>query len=98
MTALALLLLNIIIKPVLKILFLPLNILTLGFFRWLINVAVIYFLTILLPYITVRSFEFPGLRYGDLYISSFHVSYFLSLIFASFLINLAVEVINWLID
>ena len=54
-------LLMLIVKPLLKILFIPFNFLTFGLAGWFINVVVMYILTLVLPEVVIRPFHFPGL-------------------------------------
>lgn len=42
-------LLNSVVKPVLKLLFLPVNIITFGFFSWVINISLLWLATYLVP-------------------------------------------------
>ncbi len=47
--SLVLTLVNIIIRPLVNLLLLPINLITLGSFRWLVNVATIYLVTVFVP-------------------------------------------------
>src|SRR3989338_5484897 len=57
---LVLCLLFMIVKPILKILSLPLNLVTLGLFSFLTNTIILYLATILVPQIKISSFTFSG--------------------------------------
>jgi len=78
-TALVLSILMVIIKPLLKILFIPINIMTFGLFSWTINVFVMYLLTFLVPSIIITPWNFSGFTYAGFVIPDFHVTYILSL-------------------
>src|SRR5690348_11087223 len=52
--------LMLIVQPILKILFIPINIITFGLLSWLINVIVIYLLTLFVPEMHVVPWLFPG--------------------------------------
>ena len=69
---------EIIIKPILKIVTLPFNLLTLGFFSSFINVAVFYLITIFYPKIQILAFDFPGFSYHEFHLPAFHVPLLLS--------------------
>ena len=94
--ALVLTLILIFIKPLLKLLFLPINFLTLGVFSWIINVAVIYLLTIFVPQIKVLAFQFPGFSYQGFTIPSMYLGYFQSFIIISFTISIISNFLAWL--
>jgi putative membrane protein len=97
-TAVVFILLNWFLKPVLKIIFLPLNLLTFGFFRWIINALVLFVLSAVVPYVDIYSFEFSGLSSQELTIPPARISYFFSLILAAFFIHLTVEFYMWLVE
>lgn len=88
---------NILLIPLLKILLLPLNLLTVGLFSWLANVLGLYFLVTIMPFFKVSSFYFPGGNYDGFAIPSFNLSPFLVVIVASFLIGFIHHFLNWLI-
>ena len=76
-------LLMLIVKPLLKILFIPINIITFGLFSWFINVIILYILTVFVPDVQVEPWIYPGFAWSGFVIPSFEISYFLSLIIAS---------------
>lgn len=79
--------LMLIVRPLLKILFIPINILTFGLLSWFINVIVIYILTIVVPEVSIRPWTFPGTTWGGFVIPQINVSYFLALIVTSLAIT-----------
>lgn len=96
--AAALMLINLAIIPLLKIMFLPLNLLTLGFFTWVINVIGLYFLTVLLPEFKLIPFYFSGLDLGFLIIPALNLNILQVAILASFLIGLITHLLHWLCE
>src|SRR5579872_3972768 len=54
------------IKPIINIISLPLNLISLGFFSFLTNALILYILTVLIPQITVKDFTYPGFKYGEI--------------------------------
>ena len=58
--ALIFLLFNLLVSPLIKLLLLPINLLTLGLFRWITQVLVIYLFDILYTGITISSYYFAG--------------------------------------
>lgn len=53
-------LLNMLLKPILKLLFFPINALTLGLFSLVIHAGVFFLFMRLVPFITLASWTFPG--------------------------------------
>lgn len=89
-------LLMLIVKPILKILFIPINILTFGFLSWFINVIVVYILTIVVPEVSIRPWIFPGATWGGFVIPSINLSYFLALIVTSLAITFVTNTLHQL--
>lgn len=77
LAGLVLTLLDKLVRPVLKILFLPINIVTLGFFSLVINVFILYLVT----------YFAPGFIISNVTIFGVHLGHFWSLLFASSLIG-----------
>lgn len=87
--------LMLIVKPLLTILFIPINVLTFGLLSWLVHVIVLYLLTLFVPSVEVLPWQFPGASFVGFTIPPFSFTYFLSLIAASlsitFITNLLEE-------
>lgn len=75
--AVVLTLLEKLLRPILKILFLPINVVTLGFFSLVINVFILYMATYLVPGFVINNVTILGL----------HLNRFFSLLLASSLIG-----------
>lgn len=75
------------VKPLLKILFLPVNILTLGLMSWAVNVVVIFLLTFIVPEVRITDWNFPGVVWNGFVVPPFQISYILSLVLVTFLIT-----------
>ena len=80
-------LLMLIVAPILKILFIPINIITFGLLSWFINVIVIYLLTLVVPDVTVSEWTFSGIGWAGFVVPFMTVSYFFSLIISTFSIT-----------
>lgn len=89
-------LLNTFAKPFLKLLFLPINLLTLGAFSWLINVLILYLLTYLIAPISVSSWQFPGFSYQGFIIPKITFGVLETYILGSFVISLISNFLKWL--
>ncbi len=87
--------LMLIVKPILKILFIPINILTFGLLNWVINVIVIYLLTVFVPEIAIRLWIFPGATWAGFVIPSIHFTYVTALIASSLLITIITDVLHY---
>lgn len=88
---------NILLIPFIKILLLPLNLLTLGLFAWLSNVLVLYLLALVVPNFKLLPYNFPGVSQGGFTIPAMELSTFQVAILASFIIGFIVHFIHWLV-
>lgn len=77
--SLVMVLLNALVKPLLKLIFLPINIVTLGLFSVVINVVMLWLVTYLVP----------GFEISNMIVLGVHLNQFLSILFASVLIGMA---------
>lgn len=87
---------NIILVPLLRILLLPLNLLTLGIFAWLSNVLALYLLVNIVPTFKLLPYSFPGTTLNGFIIPAVFLSVFQVAIIASFLISLITHLLHWL--
>lgn len=88
-------LINILLVPLLKILFLPLNLLTLGLFAWLTNVLALYALTSISDF-KLSAYFFPGAKLGIIILPEVALSVFWVAVAASFLIGFITHFLHWL--
>lgn len=92
----AFMIINLLLVPLLKILFLPLNLLTLGLFAWITNVLALYALTTVVSDFQLVSFQFSGANFSGLIIPAYELSPFLVAVAASFVIGLITHFLQWL--
>jgi len=97
LTALALTIVNLLVKPLINLLLLPINLLTLGAFRWLVNVAALYLVTLIVPQFQINSFLFPGFTYQGFIIPSINLTVFWVFVLTSFLISLISSLFYWVV-
>ena len=90
-------LLNRIVKPIIKVLLLPINLITMGFFSWAVSVLTLFLLKILVVGVSISAYKFPGVSSQGFSIPSFYINLVFSYIVISILLNLIQSVINWLI-
>lgn len=89
-------LINLILVPLLRILLLPLNLLTLGIFAWITNVLALYALTTAVGDFRLTAYTFAGFTSSGFTIPSYELSPFLVAIVASFLIGTITHFLQWL--
>ena len=97
MASIVWLLLNKIVKPIIKLLLLPINLITLGLFSWLVSVITLFLLQYLIVGINLQPFYFTGFSYQGFVIPAFHIKLLFSYIITSSLINGLHSLISWLI-
>lgn len=91
-------LLFLIVKPILGIITLPLNIITLGAFSFLINVIILYLLTIFVTSISVGAFTFNGFSFAGFVVPKFSLNNFFAFVIASILLSVIIGVLKWLTE
>jgi putative membrane protein len=91
----ALSLLFLILKPILNIIAIPLNIVTLGMFSILTNVIIFYLLTVFVPGIAITAFTYPGASYAGFIIPKMFVNGFFAFLLVSFFQALIFSSISW---
>lgn len=93
----ALTILLVVLKPILNLLSLPLNLVTLGFFSFLTNIIIFYLLTVIVPGISIGAFTFPGFSYSGFVIPSFYFNVLFAFLLVAFLQSLIVSSLSWLV-
>ncbi|KKS92983.1 MAG: hypothetical protein UW68_C0024G0008 [Candidatus Collierbacteria bacterium GW2011_GWB1_44_6] len=91
------LLLNKIVKPIIKLLLLPINLITLNLFSWVISLITLFLLQTIVGGISISAYHFPGFSSQGFAIPAFYVGVLLSYIIASCILNLIHSFILWLI-
>lgn len=90
------LLLNKVVKPIIKLLLLPINLITLNLFSWLINVATLFLLQFFADGITLNSYLFPGYSQNGFALPQTQINLFFSYLLTAFLLNTIHGFILWL--
>lgn len=91
-------LLNKFVKPIIKLLLLPINLITLNLFSWAVGIVTLFLLQSLVGDIKISSYNFPGLFYEGFAVPSFYINTFFSYLIASTVLNATVNSIKWLIS
>ncbi len=81
-------LINRLVKPVIKLFLLPINLVTLGLFGWLVNVLVLLIATRLVDSLSITGFISQAFTYSGFSVPSLTFSPLIALILASFLLSL----------
>lgn len=97
LAALTLTLADFLIKPLIKLLLFPINLLTLGSFRWLVDVIVLKIITMIIPQFQITGFQFTGFIYNGFTIPSMFIIIFWAYVLTSLIISLITTLILWLI-
>jgi putative membrane protein len=93
---LVLYLLFLILKPILGIITLPLNLITLGLFSFIINIIIFYILTVFVSSISINAFLFKGLSIYGFIIPKIYLNQFFALMAAALIQALIVNFLIWL--
>lgn len=91
------LLLNI-LKPLLNVVFFPINLLTLNLSAWLINIGIFYIWSLLVPHVKIDTWNFQGLTLGSFAISAFRLNYFFTVSALAIVFTLFTNFFHWLFD
>jgi putative membrane protein len=98
LASLVLTLAGFIIKPLVGLLLLPVNLLTLGSFRWLINVATLWLVTLIVPQFKISGFLFTGFVYKGFVVPTMFLNLFWVYVLVALTISLITTLILWLIN
>lgn len=85
------------IVPLSRIILLPLNILTMGFFSGLLYVLLIYILDQYTGYIDIQAWVFPGIKIFGQTISKMSVGSFQNLLLSSYLLSVIINLLERII-
>lgn len=91
-------LLFLILKPIISIITLPLNIITLGAFSFLTNIIIFYILTIFIANITVTAFTFNGFTFAGFVIPKLYLNSFFAFVVASIMISVIIGGLKWMTE
>lgn len=90
-------LLNMLLKPILKLLFFPVNALTLGLFSLVINAGVFFLFLQLVPEVTISAWTFPGIEVLGTNIPSQEMPFLGVLLIASLSISVITNFFTYLV-
>lgn len=96
MTAIIFMLFNLLIAPIVKLLLLPINLITLGLFRWFTQVLLLYLFDLLYTGITITAYHFPGYSSSIIALPPTNLNLFWVLVITSLIMNLTYSLITGL--
>jgi len=91
-------LMNIFLKPVLKVFTLPLNFISLGFFSWVLNVIILFLLTKIISQFKISEFDFSGFTNQGFSIPAFHFGWIETLVLGTVFISLITNLLRWITE
>ncbi len=94
-TAFVLLILNTVGKPILKVILLPINIITLGLFSWGIHVVIVFLSTLIVPQFVLKPAHFPGLAVGKLVWPPIDLNIIWTYLVFALLLSTLINLISW---
>lgn len=84
------------VRPILRLFFLPINLLSLGLLSWVINVAILYLLTLVIPQIKISPWQFAGFSYQGFVIPPYYFSQIATFIVVSLVLSFIINFLGWL--
>lgn len=93
----AVMLINALVVPALKLMFLPLNLLTFGLFTWVINVVALYFLVAVVRDFSLSPYTFQGFNLSGFSVPAIDLNTLQVAVVASFIIGFSTNFIKWLV-
>lgn len=94
--AAAFMLVNIALVPLMKVLLLPLNLLTLGLFTWLSNILALYLLITKIPSFKISAYSLSGMDINGFTVPAMTLNPFHTAIVTSFIIGVLIHLAYWL--
>lgn len=91
-------LLNLLVRPILNLLFLPIHALTLGFFSIVINAGIFYAFTKVSPGVVLGTWTFSGISRGEVNIPALTFGEIGTLIIASILVLIITKFLAFLVE
>lgn len=94
-TGIILSLMMLILKPVLELLSMPLNIITFGLASFLVNVVILFLLTVFVSFVSVNAFTLPGISLFGFVIPPIGLNKWFAYIACSFVLSGVYSLLTW---
>lgn len=98
LVAIAVALGNLVVRPIINLLLLPIHLVTLGLFRWLVNLLILFAVIRFIPGIGIHAFTFPGLDLQYLLIPRLHFSAFGAFVVTTLVMATTFHLLYWLLQ
>ncbi len=98
MAAVVIAIVNLLVKPIINLLLLPVHLVTVGLFRWVANLATLYVVTLIVPNLQIHPFVFPGMDLKYVIIPVVHFSAFGAFLVSTFVLTVSFHLIYWLLQ
>lgn len=85
------------IKPILNLISLPLNLITLGLFSFFVNSIILYLLTVFLPNITITPFTFTGYEFAGFIIPQIYFNSLMAFVVSASILSINHAFFEWLL-
>lgn len=85
------------IKPILNLISLPLNLITLGLFSFFINAIILYLLTVFLPNISITSFTFNGFSFAGFIVPKIYFNTLMAFVASASILSIIHSYFDWLL-
>jgi putative membrane protein len=92
----ALTILFVIVRPLMKIIFLPLNLLTFGLFSFFLYIFSLHLFASFYGFFIIKPWAFPGASFLFLSIPAAHIDYFQNLVLSSFSLSSIISALDHL--
>lgn len=90
--------LNWTVRPIANLLLLPINLLTLGMFRWVVNVFTLWLVSVFVADFSIVPFAFPGYSSYGFTLPPLTLNVFWTTTLGAFFLSLSTELLNWLVN
>lgn len=87
-----------ILKPVLSIIFFPINMITLNLSSWLIDIFIFYLWTLIFPMVKISNWYFPGISIGPLTIFPYNFVGWQIYLVSALLLSILLKFNRWLLN
>lgn len=88
---------SLVVKPIISVLLLPLNLVTLGLFRWVSYAVTFYIITLIVPGFKILEFSFKGYSPYWINIPPVYLKGILAYVVFSLIISLISSILDWLL-
>ena len=85
-----------IVRPILNLIMLPLNLVTLNLTSWIGYIIIFYFWTLLVSQVKIFGWQFSGIHIGPITLSSFNLVKWQVTVISGLLLVIINKILNWI--